>query len=216
MSTQTTDSDSPSAAGFQLGYLHKQADLSGEMTIEDFEKSDIAKSQEEELINSLRRPGIPYNGAYTGVLDPATLAPTTAPYSPMLTLGGGNPFADDPSADDDADPLSNLTPLTLAPKLEEVDQAADGRLQLAKYRPVKTEAPAARDNREAIKKILTSLAPGAAIGGTAGVGLSLAGDARKGGGVNLGKAVGMGVGGATLGALIQGLAQRNKMKAMMA
>ena len=214
MSTQTTDSDSPSAAGFQLGYLHKQAEDNSQATwnINDYTSDDPQVQQ------SIA------DGA-TFVDDVPPNKPSSSSPSSTMSISGSapDPF---PEMESDNEEPSWYNTLILGQPAEEIDPAEGlfgtgetPRLSMAKYRPVKTEAPAgmeARNNREAIRKILTSLAPGAAIGGTAGVGLSLAGDARKGGGVNLGKAVGMGVGGATLGALIQGLAQRNKMKAMMA
>jgi hypothetical protein len=191
MSTQTFASDSIPAQGFQLGYLHKQA-----------ARTDGVDTQPTSA--SLSQVG-------SGALSNENLFGGV----PKLKLGPSEPA----ETTDDADPWSTPS-LTMGQEVKKIDPVKDDLsvdpMQLPLYEADVPEAPAARDNREAIRKILTSLAPGATIGGATGVGLSLAGDARKGEGVNLGKAVGMGVGGASLGALIQGLAQRNKMKAMMA
>lgn len=205
MSTQTTDSDSPSAAGFQLGYLHKQADdryVDAYTSDNPSVQEALAYDQPAQTIKPQRFG----NPDFVSSLD-----------ANRLRLGIGLP-AEYPSGDSGAEELDweENRELSLAPDIKKVDQAADESLQMAKYEPVKTEGSLtdpSPNNKEKVLSILSELAPGAAIGGTAGVGLSLAQDAKKGGGVRLGKAVGMGAGGAAAGALIQALAKRQKLRA---
>jgi len=193
MPDTTYQTDSIPVQGFQLGYLHKQAAAADEISLDAIEAAETAAS----------RPPEPH-------------APPAPPAPRLFTsLGAPNPFDDDEETDDPWDPQKKLE---LEQQVKEIDQSKNG-LQMAKYAPASVPVPSTSgpstsgpSNRDKIRQIVGELGGGAAIGGTAGVGLSLAHDATKGEGINVGKAVGLGAAGAATGALIQALAKRQKLR----